>query len=270
MRRSIACLTLCLAAATATLTGCDNSGGATTATLSSLAVVQAASDVTQRSGSADMSLTSSTMTRGLTEKITGTGAIDGTSAGRFTLTIDMGTTSTTLQELYTKGYLYLQIPSQNSSYYKLALSDLVGTSLASSTDPTGSFAVLKAAGNLKVVGKQTLRGVATTHYTGTFNIAAALAKLGGAEKSLLQASFAHATQADIPFDAYLDAQGRVREFTDHLTLTVAKTTVTNSTTVELYNFGTTVKVTAPAAGQTQSGAPLLAALKQAAARAGTS
>ena len=91
--------------------------------------------------------------------------------------------------------------------------------------------------------------------------------MDGAAKQLIQSTLDQSNLSQVPFDAWIDDQGRVRRLTQTLDLTApAVGTATpqkvhTSTSIEVYDFGTTVSVTAPPADQVKDGAPLLAAIK---------
>ena len=106
-----------------------------------------------------------------------------------------------------------------------------------------------------------MRGAKTTHVRGTIDGKLAQAKIGGALKSYLKGVFGDAPPGDIPFDAWVDDQGRMRKITQNVTLTVKGQKVVSTTTTEYYDFGTKVAVKAPPASEVKDGAPILAALK---------
>lgn len=130
------------------------------------------------------------------------------------------------------------------------------------TDPSLVFAMLGGVqSGVREVGQDTVRGVPVVHYQGTLDLGQAAAALGGPasakstnsadavtdKQALTNASQAFTT-TKVPFDAYLDAQGRVRRFVATFafmenTATKAVAQVTSAT--ELYGFGTPVAVVTP-------------------------
>ena len=116
---------------------------------------------------------------------------------------------------------------------------------------------------VRVVGQDSVRGVPVAHYQGTLDLAqaataltaAATAKDGGAaaadaaaEKQALTNASRAFTTTKVPFDAYLDAQGRLRRFVASFSFVENNTTkpvaqVTSAT--EFYGFGTPVTVVVP-------------------------
>ncbi|MEZ0113667.1 hypothetical protein ABH920_007701 [Catenulispora sp. EB89] len=132
------------------------------------------------------------------------------------------------------------------------------------TDPALIFAMLGGVQpGVREVGQEVVRGVPVVHYQGTLDLAQAASALTGpasakgaaaeaadavADKQALT-NAAHAfTTTKVPFDAYLDAQGRLRRFVATFSFLEGGPTkpvaqVTSAT--ELYGFGTPVTVAAP-------------------------
>lgn len=167
----------------------------------------------------------------------------------------------TITELITGGFMYLSVPGQ-PGYYKISLADLVGTQFANSSDPAAAMGVLLGvSGPITKVGTETVRGTKTTHVSGTIDLAKAAARAEGAVKAMMQKALSQAKTPSSPFDAWVDDQGRLRKLVQHLTLTIKGQDVVSTTTMEYYDFGTPVSVTAPPASEVKDGAPILAAIK---------
>lgn len=227
--------------------------------------IRSAATKTSTAGSSKLALTSSTTVQGQLVTFDGAGAFNyADKSGTLDLHVaGAGAGGATIAERITGGNLYLQLPMSPNSFYKLQLTDLAGTSLAAGSDPTSSFGALAGVSDgVKKVGAETLRGAATTHYAGSVDVQKAVAALTGVQKDLVQKSLVANGVTTVPFDAYLDAEGRLRKFVEHVTLTRSGQKAESTTTVELYEFGTKVVVTAPPAAQVKDGAPLLAALKK--------
>jgi hypothetical protein len=143
------------------------------------------------------------------------------------------------------------------------LKELLGSnalSQFSSGDPTQALSYLRGASkDVKAVGTETINGVKATHYVGTIDTATALAKLSGALKQLAKASLSKVPT--IPFDAYLDDEGRLVRMTQKTTVPGSELTngmeVHVQMTMDLTDFGTPVSVTAPPLSQTVDGRQLL-------------
>jgi hypothetical protein len=111
------------------------------------------------------------------------------------------------------------------------------------------------------VGQDVVRGVPVAHYQGTIDLGQAMAALNGpasarsagaadaaAEKQALANASRAFTTTSVPFDAYLDGQGRLRRFVASFAFVADLGTkqvdqVTSAT--ELYGFGTPATVVIP-------------------------
>ena len=100
-----------------------------------------------------------------------------------------------------------------------------------------------------------------------------MAAAQGSAKTVLQSVLRGAQLDTVPFDAYLDGEGRLVKFVQKVELPATAATgqqpITSETTLELYDFGTEVAVVVPPAASVRDGAPLLAALKSASPQAST-
>lgn len=213
---------------------------------------------------ARMTMSSDSLVGGQHVKMSSAGVLsfDG-KLGDMAMTIGgvMGGPEVKLHELLTDGYMYLSISGQ-SGYYKIKLADLIGTNLAQGANPANGLAALAAAGSsVKTVGTETVRGEQTTHVRGVIDGVKAQAQLGGAMKGYLKSLFGNSKPGPIPFDAWVDDQGRMRKLVEHVTVTVKGQKVTGTTTNEFYDFGTKVVVKAPPASEVKDGAMILNALK---------
>jgi len=166
-----------------------------------------------------------------------------------------------IEERITGGNLYLKVPGQ-VGFFKLALADLVGTQLAQSSNPGSSAELLKAIGDsVKKVGTEPIRGVTTTHYSGTVTVADAAAKLKGGIASLGLKKLQDSGVTEIPVEVYLDDQGRLRRLTENVTVVIKGVAAQVATRMDFYDFGTKVDVQTPPADQVKDGSALLKALK---------
>lgn len=219
---------------------------------------------TTTSGSSRMSMVTETVADGHHVTIRSDGVVrfaDNVAKSSMVLDIPGAPGPISITEIITGGYLYMAVPGQ-PGYYGLKLSDLVGTQFAQNSDPAGQLTVLLGvSGPVKKLGTEVVRGAKTTHVTGTIDLSKAAARVQGAMKAIMQKALAQAKSPSIPFDAYVDDQGRLRKIVQHLTLTVKGQDVTSTSTLEYYDFGTPVSVTAPPAGDVHDGSAILKALK---------
>jgi hypothetical protein len=236
-------------------------GGAQT--LSTVEVIRAAATTTSQQKTSKMEFGSTTTLGTQRVTLTGVGAFDYTSRnGSMTVEIP-GAGGGQLLERVVNGVAYIQLPTAKDTFYSLKLADIAGTSFGASTDPTSSLQGLQGvSSDVRKVGSEKVRGVSTTHYKGTYDVRAALAKLTGPTKDALSRALGSSNVSAVPFEAYIDKQRRLRRFVQQFAVTqTGGLKVTTLTTLDLYEFGTPINVTAPPASQVKDGAPLLDALK---------
>jgi hypothetical protein len=126
-------------------------------------------------------------------------------------------------------------------------------------------------------GTETVRGVQTTHYAAQLDLAKLAAQGGAAaDDSDLQSMIKDAGMSSMPVDLYIDAQGRVRRITLSLTMKDTPSATpspgassdgldlpmsgTFSMSMDFFNFGVPVHVTAPPASDITDGSDLLKGL----------
>jgi hypothetical protein len=135
------------------------------------------------------------------------------------------------------------------------------------SDPTRFLAYLETVSDdVTKVGTEKVRGVDTTHYHATFDLAKAVDQervpqsLRDALAKLKATNGVGADLPTIPADIFLDAQGRLRRLSMQLDLASfaagigggsgrAGSIPTVTTTIEMYEFGVPVHVTKPPADQ---------------------
>lgn len=140
------------------------------------------------------------------------------------------------------------------------------------TDPSLVFAMLGGVQpGVREVGQDVVRGVPVVHYQGTLDLAKAAAALTGpasagqkaqnsqkAQQQALTNAARAFTTTKVPFDAYLDAQGRLRRFVAQFSFSEggpSKPVAQVTSATELYSFGTPVTVVMPAAPATSGAKP---------------
>lgn len=237
--------------------------------LTTPAGVLAAVTTTTNSQSSKMSVNVSGDVAGQTVNISGDGAFDYTKhQGELVMNVPPTGKSPggTMTELITNQTLYVK-GDQDPKWAKVDLNQVeqqtgldpnsIGQNQA---DPTQSLKLLNGASdNIKKVGNETLRGTKTTHYTLNLDFDKAANNATGAQKATLQKAASLYNHQQIPTDLWVDSHKRVRKMS--MTIDLSKLNVTTSTTqpiagtmtisVELYDFGTPVTVTAPPANQVQ-------------------
>ena len=192
-------------------------------------------------------------------------AVDGkdqlfTGSGSFNLdqqigdiVLSMPQTSVPLEEVITPSMLYMRRVGQESKWRwvegaKLPDGDVIS---AGYTSPVFDLALLRgvSAGAVHYVGQDTVRGTSVAHYTGTLDLTSSAAESAEPIRSALIAASRSFTQKTVPFDAYLDTQGKVRRVVAHFAFpaqTPAHGEVEIAATTDLYDLDTPVTVTTPA------------------------
>jgi len=220
-----------------------------------------------------------------TQSVHGSGLFDFTKrAGQVDLTMANGG----MQEVLTPTTVWVRSTSQGAtpsaknwtgmSTDKMSDGNVV---TGGATDPDLVFAMLGGTQpDVRYIGQDQVRGVPVAHYQGTLDLQQAAAALpattpavataaetdtgmgntpiaDAAAKKALSNAAQEFTTPKVPFDVYLDAQGRVRRFVG--TFSIAKgpnkqvAQVTSAT--ELFGFGTPVTVVTPSVAPTQNVAP---------------
>ncbi len=235
-------------------------------------VVSKAASATATSGTSKFALTSTTSIGSQDVTFSGEGAFDyDGGAGQLTFEVPGADGSPsgggTIEERIIGPDLFLTIPQMPGTFYKLKVADVAGTSIGGSTDPTSSLKALQGLEGVKEVGTEQLRGVQATHYEGTYDVQAAIDAATGGAKAVLEQTLGASTLERVPFDAFVDGEGRIVKLEQELALPGSAQTggqaVTSRTVLELFDFGAEVTVAAPPATAVKDGAPLLAALRAA-------
>jgi hypothetical protein len=246
-----------------TAAACGNGSSSDTQTLQPADLVKAAVTKTSQQQSSRIVIDTKSDVGAVSVDLKGEGEFDfAKRVGHFSMALPGGAGK--IDEIVLAKTLYLRITSQGPTYYTLPMDEVVGTQLGSSTDPTAGLQALLAISNdVKRLGTVTVRGAKTTHYRGTYDLKAAVAKAQGLAKRVLQSTLTMGATTIVPFDAYIDDSGRLRKLDQTVTTTMPQLQgqkVKVLSTLELYDFGLTVNVQKPTA--TQDGTALLTALKK--------
>ncbi|MFJ4619832.1 hypothetical protein [Streptomyces sp. NPDC088812] len=116
------------------------------------------------------------------------------------------------------------------------------------TDPYAAAEVLRGTRTATYVGTTRLAGTEVRHYRGTADLAAAAAHSSEGGRGPLGAAAKGFATAEVPFDVYLDEQGRIRKVRHRFSFVNGgrKEAVAVASTTLLYDFGTPVDVRLPA------------------------
>ena len=226
---------------------------------------RAAAVDTDAQGSARYELTTATNVNGEDVVFTGEGVFDWAGdRGQTTYDVPVGKV---LQRLIGPD-MYLVLPQQPKVFFKLKTSDVASSPVGGTVDPSAQLHMLAAVEKAEKVGEEEIRGVPTTHYRGTYDVARAIKGARGLQQPALRSLLGlGAGMKSASYDVFLDEDGLLRRLQQTVEIPASAATanqeLTVQTTLELYDFGLTVSVPAPEAAAIRDGAPLLQALRTA-------
>jgi hypothetical protein len=115
------------------------------------------------------------------------------------------------------------------------------------TDPLAAAELLRGARTASYVGESEVGGFAVRHYRGTADLRRAAEDASAANKAALAAAAKGFAAEQVPFDVYLDGQGRIRKVRHRFSFVNGqqKTAVAVASTTLLYDFGAPVDVELP-------------------------
>ncbi|WP_419996814.1 hypothetical protein [Streptomyces boninensis] len=154
-----------------------------------------------------------------------------------------------IRELYAAGALYMKnrgagVPA--GKWLRLDTTDLADGNLVTNgaTDPLTAAELLRGAGKVTCAGEDRLRGAEVRRCRGTTDIARAAKAASPYARGSLKAAAKGFAKDTVPFDAYLDDEGRLRKVRYEFAFAQQKEVEVVSTT-EIYGFGERVKVALP-------------------------
>jgi hypothetical protein len=250
--------------------GASGCGGGTSAVLDPVAQ---AADATSHAGGAHLSFAGQISAAGLTAPITlgGTGVFNYTShEGSLGLDISglpassaVPTGALHVEEILKSDTIYVSSPllsgrlpggarwvkidvAKSAAALGLNLQQLTG----GQSNPAQFLEYLKAVGGTTTaVGHDVIRGVHTTHYGGTLDLRKVAGLVPSADRAAVSAALSQVGANSVPFDVWIDAQRMVRRIKISLALRPSGQPLAFAITVELFGFGPTTPVTAPAPGE---------------------
>lgn len=115
------------------------------------------------------------------------------------------------------------------------------------TDPYAAVEVLRGARTATYLGRTEVAGTPVRHYRGTADLALAAREASGVNRGPFTAAAKGFATAEVPFDVYLDEEGRVRKIRQRFSFVggQAKNPVAVASTALLYDFGVGVDVRLP-------------------------
>lgn len=124
-------------------------------------------------------------------------------------------------------------------------------------DPVQNTKMLTASKDAREVGKETLDGVETTHYTGTYRMEDAIAKLSPEMREAYRKNLATTGMQSMHFDLWVDGQQLPRQ----MKMKSAQTSEgTMTMTMKYHDFGKPVDITEPPADQVTDFAEIMSKL----------
>lgn len=124
-------------------------------------------------------------------------------------------------------------------------------------DPVQNTKMLTASKDAREVGKETVDGVETTHYTGTYRMEDAIAKLSPEMQEAYRKNLAKSGMQDMHFDLWVDGQQLPRQMKMKSSQTAAGTM---AMTMKYRDFGKPVDIAEPPASQVTDFAEMMSKL----------
>lgn len=119
------------------------------------------------------------------------------------------------------------------------------TQQVQSNNPLVQTRMLAAAQDVRKAGTQTIGGVSTTHYTGSYPISAGLAKLPASERAVAQKGLRTLGIKTVRFNVWIDGQHQTRK----IVVTETGSVETLTVTMQVTGINQPVSVTLPPASQ---------------------
>ncbi|MEV8456406.1 hypothetical protein AB0467_23670 [Streptomyces sp. NPDC052095] len=214
-------------------------------------------------GSAEVRTSMETAAGGTRVTIRGRGTYDfRTGTGRLTVVLPQDAAGTDahrpITELLAPGALYMKnrgagVPEDK--WVRIDTTTLADGNLVTggATDPMAAAELLRGARQVTYVGWTEIAGVRVRHYRGTADLALAARRAGPGSRAALAAAAKGFRTDAVPFDAYLDEQGRLRKVRHRFGFAGEGPAVEVVSTTLLSGFGAPVSVRLPAGGDIYTG-----------------
>ncbi|ROQ97235.1 hypothetical protein EDE04_3731 [Streptomyces sp. 2132.2] len=262
-RAGEAVLALGLAATVAAMSGCAGAGRAgDRPPADPAATVRGAADRLAETGSAQARTAMEMATGGTRVTIRGEGGVDFKNRmGQLLVMLPADPAGKDehrpITELLVPGALYMKnrgagVP--DDKWVRVDTTTLADGNLVTggATDPLAAAELLRGVREATYVGETEVAGTKVRHYSGTIDIGRAAELASPAVKGALEAAAKGFSKDAVPFDVYLDEEGRLRKVRHRFSY-VNNGAIDVSSTTLLYGFGTPVKVVLPASGDIYAG-----------------
>ncbi|WP_445269399.1 hypothetical protein [Streptomyces sp. DSM 41634] len=245
------------------MSGCAGGGGSDgRPQADAAAVVRGAADALTKSGSARARTAMEMATGGTRVTIRGEGGVDFKNRmGQLLVMLPADVKGEDehrpITELLVPGALYMKnrgagVPADK--WVRVDTTTLADGNLVTggATDPMVAAELLRGAQEVTYVGETEVAGTKVRHYRGTTDIGRAAGRASAGVRGALEAAAKGFSKDTVPFDVYLDEQGRLRKVRHRFTY-VNNGVIDVSSTTLLYGFGTPVTVVLPATGDIYAG-----------------
>ncbi|MET9721608.1 hypothetical protein [Streptomyces zaomyceticus] len=155
-----------------------------------------------------------------------------------------------ITELLTPGALYMKnrgagVPADKWVRVDTTTLDDGNLVTGGATDPAAAAELLRGVRKVTYLGEVELAGVKVGHYRGVADIAHAARVASPQLRGALAAAAKGFAKDSVPFDAYLDGEGRLRKVRHQFSFSNKGRTVAVASTTLLYGFGASVEVRLP-------------------------
>ncbi|ARP71441.1 hypothetical protein LK07_18625 [Streptomyces pluripotens] len=239
--------------------GC--SGGASaegaTGTGDPVATLHQAADALRGAGSSKASTAMEMATGGTVVTIRGKGVYDyRRRLGQLTVVLPEDPTGVSehrpITELLTPGALFMKnrgagVPADKWVRVETATLSDGNLVTGGATDPYAAAEVLRGTRTAAYVGQTKVGGTQVRHYRGTADLIRAAGSASADVRAALAAAAKGFATAEVPFDVYLDDEGRIRKLRQRFSFVNGhqKAAVAVASTTLLYDFGAPVEVRLP-------------------------
>ncbi|MEO6715116.1 MAG: hypothetical protein ABIM89_17050 [Mycobacteriales bacterium] len=188
--------------------------------------------------------------------------------GRSSMTMAGANQNISMEVLMTSSALYMKFPKEmaqelgGKAWLKMSFADLQKASgldlkalleQSQQSSPTEYLKALVAAGDIKDLGTETVRGTATTHYSGTVTVQALTSAYQGELREQVAGLLKQMGTSPVKMDVWVAADGLPRRMRQVMTVGGNRSDMS----MEFLRFGDTLDLTPPPATQTTDLATLM-------------
>jgi len=236
------------------LAGCGGGGGAGGGETLSPSRISSAAEKTSRVGSLKANFTIS----GAGLQSTGSGVFNNgeNSSGQTKMTVSSNGREFTVDTVSTGNVLYMRSTALSQlglppgkQWLRLDVGQIaqqhgidLGGLESTGPSPAGALGYLLGSGKVEKVGRESVRGVGTTHYKVTVDLARAADAASGRTRQSLRSALKANGSAEQPVEVWVDGNGYVRKVAYRSGVSGAPA---SKITMELHDFGPHLTITPP-------------------------